>query len=197
MTYCTIGQVISALGQLTYSELGFEDQTSFDKEIMKAILEAQGMIDNHTRSAFASTTGVDVFDGNGGERYFPKKAPIISVSKLEDRGVKTDDWTEISSDDYYVQEIFIRYPFGFEVGVQNYQLTYTYGYATVPGDVEFVTKEVASRIMKREHQRKQGAFAPSEGFTPNLEEDVTKDPFDEALKAKLKGYVMPIIGFMS
>ncbi len=110
----------------------------------RAIEEATASIQNYCQQVieYVSNEKITV-DGHGGRKIFLPELPVLSVGAVEEDG----DLLTVNTD-YKLGEngILHRLNGYWQAGVQNYEITYTHGLATIPDDLLGVCVRAASRI---------------------------------------------------
>jgi len=111
---------------------------------------ATAQVDLKTHQTFGNFTVVERYDGTDLDFLLLDNSPVVSVTKIEYlEDDTTDTWIELD-DKYYVlyrNENRIRLVEDlsgvteiscFEIGVQNWRVTYEYGHSEVPAEVELL-----------------------------------------------------------
>ena len=110
----------------------------------RAASEATAAIRNYTNQYLELVEDDEIIlDGNGGTRLFLPELPIVEVSLVVE-----DDETLTVSDDYKVGRHGILHRVGgarWASGIQNVEVTYSHGYATLPDDIVAIATRAASR----------------------------------------------------
>ena len=118
------------------------------EETQDHIRDAMAEIDQECQTAFVPTTETEYHDGNNTSILYPRKYPIISVSSL-----KIDDVSQTEDTDFIVRgsvregariEIMQGAGIWFTVGQKNIELTYTYGYSSIPRLARAATAQLAA-----------------------------------------------------
>ena len=160
--YITADEALNFLGMASGAKLTESIVNTFIEDATAEINEAYG------GSHFCSTTCVaEYYDAPGLDtQIFTRHFPIISVQSFYYRDSVTDNWSsELTSslteltDGYYIDNadageiklwspINSRYPrYGVAGdGFENvYKISYTFGYATIPGYVKTLCKKMVAR----------------------------------------------------
>jgi len=162
---------VKAYAKITYSDLGLADDTAYTTFIDPLIAIVEKIIDDHcgVPSTFFKASGLTItdeyHDGDGGDELWVKYRPIVSVTTLSRNkaGLTAEaDWEELTAgpgaDTHYLlyAEKGYVYIYGRRPGVghKNIKITYVGGYATVPGPVAHVCKELVSNILRGVLKRK-------------------------------------------
>jgi len=125
-------------------------------------------VEQMTNRVFEETTYTEEeYDGTGNRELTLKHFPITSFSKLEKNNAadNTDDWTTINASEYWVDTArgiitktssFLDFKNDgdpemyddamFELGKNRYRCTYTAGYATVPGAIQWAVCTIISYV---------------------------------------------------
>lgn len=133
---------------VTYGDyLTFIGETELDNpaQIKQSLESAEDYANKYCNRTFArydatdaaATTLEEQFSGGGTRKYFPKQAPIVSVTLVE--YWDSDDWTQFDTGSYTPNATSDRVTFRegqmFPEGDDNLRLTYVYGYTTVPASL--------------------------------------------------------------
>jgi len=167
MAYATLTDIQNRLG----ITLSTDEQT-----LVTDLLDfATELIDKYTGRTFTSVTTTEKFDGNDEETIiYLRHRPIISVTEVKLNGdTLTDD------DDYYVYKTqgYIRFynTTPDDEDPQNIEVTYTYGYSSVPSGIKYACIEMVVKAFDAYRASKQlsGAVRGSIGdfsiaFNPEL-----------------------------
>ena len=101
---------------------------------------ASDFIERYTKRFLKTATyTLEVYDGDGSFYLYPKQWPITAISALHrwDTSGNVSLQAYTANTDYLYDgtrgRIYLRE--GFECGVQNYKITYTAGYVTLPYDI--------------------------------------------------------------
>lgn len=127
--------------------------------------QASAMVEKKCMRTFEETTYTEEeYDGTGEKELILKQFPVTSTTtfKLEVNNAldNTDDWEEIDTDDYWVdndQGIVTKIT-EFMCGKQRYRVTYSAGYATIPYDLQYVVMQLVSLFLNK----RRGAGLKSE-----------------------------------
>jgi len=193
MPYTTTGEVkkraLVKWDSLNYATgTPFADETAFDNWLTNTVIpETEKLINEFCRrSDFSQHTGeVEYFDGDGFRKFIVvSKKPVIAVSKLE---FKKDDgtWDEKSSSYYKVQGDRVVYRTVLPKGFQNIRVTYSWGFAAVPVDVNYAAAEMVARFVQKRVVYKMGPLIRVGDFRVEL---ANPDVFTDDLKATLEHY---------
>lgn len=154
---------MSLLCSLADVKTYFNITTSSEDAVLTALIAAASAnIEQYCNRTFAQATYAETRNGNGADSIFVRQSPIVSVQSVLVNGLAVPAAADAQHDGFVFdgERIYIRsrsrYPspsgvvWRFERGVQNVQLAYTAGYATIPADlnqacVEFVGWKRAKR----------------------------------------------------
>lgn len=135
---------------VTYGDyLTFIGQTELDNasQVKQSLESAEDYANKYCNRTFArydsddeaATKLEEPFSGGGTRKYFPKQAPIVSVTLIEYWDAGADDWTQFDTGSYTPNATADRVTFRegqkFTEGNDNLRLTYVYGYTTVPASL--------------------------------------------------------------
>ncbi len=166
MAYCGT-ELVSYLNQITRGELGFIDVATYNAFIGGTLIpEAENFIDNYcggrggTLRRFNYNAGSIDLDGTGKEVILlpPMYAPwkIVTSLKIDNASVAT------SSIKIYGQHL--RYYRGnFSEGAQNIMVIGTYGYSSVPKDIQYLCGQLCTNVLLDTKRRKKSDTDTSVG----------------------------------
>jgi len=169
MAYCTADEVKTYTG-ITKEDLGFSTDTDLDNFISTLISQAEEIINDYCGRDFNLHENVVEKHDAEAENYeysdafprskvayliFPKHYPIVSVSSL-----KIDDQT-VDTDDYKVYDSYIKSKTIPKEKWQNIELTYSYGYSSVPQSVKTVCIRLVAKMLNKAIQIRGGRGAES------------------------------------
>jgi len=154
MAYCG-SEVVLYLSQVQDSQLSVVLSLGTLNSFIEGTLipKAEGIIDAYVGkrdgtlryfNPHTSTTGIDL-DGTGKNVLFlpPKYSPWINLGSVTIDGSAVAAVTDIKRHDQYLE-----YDGGhFNEGEQNVSLFGTYGYATVPEDVQLICAQICSNLL--------------------------------------------------
>lgn len=162
MSYISEAQVRTE-SRITYDQLGFVSDAAYGSYITNDLIpRTQDLIDHYVGHDFNSTAGTIVLDGSGKEtqhisrmglvndgatgNFIPPRllpVPLISITY-----VSIDSGANISGS-CQVYDSYITYEDNcFDVGRQNIEIRATWGYGTIPYDVQYVTAQVCSNALR-------------------------------------------------
>lgn len=110
-----------------------ETETTHDAVLQDLITAASAAVETYTARKFTQDSYTELYDGTGLPHLVLRQAPVASVTSVK------LDGQELPADDYavYGQTGVLRRKTGYwPEGVQNIEVSYTAGYASVPPDVE-------------------------------------------------------------
>jgi len=143
MVYCH-PLTVKFLSQIEHTQLELDtdgDYESFIKEVI--IPPAQKIVDGYCNHNFNNNSGTVTLDGNGkGVLTIPPPyVPIISA------GTVTVDDSDVTSN-IKTYDTYLAYDGGtFTEDEQNVVITLSYGYSSVPADVEYVTAQLCANML--------------------------------------------------
>lgn len=164
MAYTTVDKV-KKYAQVQYGDLGFTSQTEFDNWIQNTLIPAaESYVDLYTGRTFSQATVTEYYDGNGKNYLLLSKYPVTNISSIKVSGSTIDpnDYTWNRSGLVKLKSKT------FPKGVGNIEVTYTYGYATVPAVIDDVTARIAARILQIMVQNKMGILVRIDDFKVQL-----------------------------
>jgi hypothetical protein len=180
--------VVEAAAQIKYQQL-FTSQAEFDGYVSGTLEpQARKVIDTYCNHGFGSYSGTWKLDGNGKDflPMPPKYCPLISVTSV------TLDGTAITADTK-TYDTYVVYDGGtFTDDYQNVTVVASYGYTSVPKDVEYVAGQLCANALREAIRSKMmpDLLVPSmEGDGTNFAE-IMMNPrvFTPELKAMLDKY---------
>ena len=194
-----MGNYISAsevkqYSNITYQDLGFASETEYDAWLENLISQVEAVIDDYCRvpRGFFRAGGLsftEIHDWNEDGEIHTHYYPIITLTKVElDQASHNQaaDWTEISSNYYYVKKEFgIIKIVGKSSGhVENsVRITYTAGYLAVPDGIKLAALMLADNVLRMILQRALGSSMSIGDFKSNLAE--VKEAFSDEIKGLL------------
>ena len=160
--------------QISFEDLGFQDETQYEDLIDDLILYAQRIIDNYCQvpPLFFTATGITItdehHDSDGSGFFNLHYYPITAVTTLSRNSASLSEvpaWVPLiagpgAGSDYIAYPdyrdhgkiyIYNRAP---PTGYRNIKCTYKAGYATVPADVVQITNEIVANIVRSILKRK-------------------------------------------
>lgn len=149
---------------------------SGDDGLLQSIIDAaSSYIAVWCSREFGAVTETIVVDGNGRQKLFCPKTPIISMSSLVVNGSVIPPRGGYSPNAFgYAHTdnmILLVGPYSFAEGWQNVEITLTYGYASVPSDLERACIElVLSRYRARQRIDLMSQSMGGESVTFNPDE---------------------------
>jgi len=124
--------------------------TDSSKDALLDLLNDQvsAMVEKKCGRTFDETVYTDEeYDGTSEKKLVLKQFPVTATTtfKLERNWAtdNSDDWEEIDTDDYWVDnnEGIVTKLTEFLAGKQNYRATYSAGYGTIPYDLQYVVMQ--------------------------------------------------------
>lgn len=143
-----------ALVQLNDAK-AFLDYSGSDSDMELLINAVTEFVEGKTQIRFKSTVYTyERYDGTGNDELVLNNFPIIiPPSVLIDKnttGDSSEDWEAVDADDFWVDDKtgIITGTIPFYRGKQNYRITYTAGYATIPYDIQFLAMSLIDHFLK-------------------------------------------------
>ena len=182
--------IVEIAAQIKYQQL-FTSQSEYDGFVAGTLEpQARKVIDNYANHGFGSYSGTWKLDGNGKDflPMPPKYCPLISVSSV------TVDGTAVTSD-IKTYDNYVVYDGGtFTDDYQNVTVIASYGYTSVPKDIEYVAGQLCANALREMIRSK---MLP-DLIVPSLEADgaglsgIMMNPriFTKELKEMLDKYVV-------
>jgi hypothetical protein len=141
-----------ALVQLNDAK-SFLDYTGSDSDMELLINAVTEFIEGRTQRRFKSTDyAQERYDGTGNEELCLNQFPVITMTLLEKSTTadNSNSWESIDSDDYWVDESagIIAKTTRFVKGKENYRVTYTAGFTTIPYDIQFLAMSLIDHFLK-------------------------------------------------
>lgn len=114
----------------------------YDSLLEMLINQSTDFIESKCDRRFKETTHTNAeYNGNGTKKLVLKQYPVISFTQLQENhnANNSDNWSTIDAEDYWVEDSsgIITMTSPFSIGTQNYRVTYSGGYATIPSDLQF------------------------------------------------------------
>lgn len=152
---------VTILSQVEYLQLGFADATTYNAWIDGTLIpRAQDIVDNYVGHNFGSNgPGTILLDGSGKEAlhisriglvddgfgYEPPKllpVPMLSITAISFNGVAK------TVTDFQIYDEIIRYENSvFDAGRQNIKIEGSWGYKSIPDDIEYVTAQICANLL--------------------------------------------------
>ena len=200
MVYCTKDDV-KAYSKITYSDLGYANDTAFDTFLDALISLAQGIINSHCSvpSGFFDPGGLS-FTNQLYDYRHPwidfRYYPVLSVSKVEynDQGYGTTaNWVTVTEPDYIINKgtgqlmLVEDTP---AIVEQSVRVSYTAGYSSAPDVIKQVAIQLCSNILHEILQRKLSPVVRADDVTMKV---LTPEAFPRSLQAVLTPYVRRVV----
>jgi len=145
MSYCGTTEV-TMLAQLAYTQLGFANNNQMGSYIAGTLIPAaQKFIDSYCNHRFGSYSGTWLQDGSGKKLLVmpTQYCPLISVTSITVDGVAV-------TADVKVYDNYVVYDDGvFTQDEQNVTVVASYGYTSVPTDVQYVCAELCASMLRQ------------------------------------------------
>lgn len=141
--------------------------TTYDNLIIRKINQATLAIENYCGRRFKSTDYVETYDATNINELILRQRPIISLTSLEvrDTQLNSNDWETVDSELYHqdtnagVLELLFR-----ASGLWNqYRVTYTAGYTTIPEDLAEACVSLACYYFNNRDGSDVGVASKKEG----------------------------------
>lgn len=182
---------------ITYTDLGLADQAALDAFILSLNQRASAAIEDFCKRDFTQHIGaVESYDGTD-DRFLDLRGwPILSITSVLDSGVALvagTDYRQKPSTAGGEAPGILEKPDG-DVWARDwdrYTVTYTWGYASPPLDVQRVAEDVVVRMLQAAKADREAAGASSlsmDGFSVSYDRSTTLAtellPEDKAALAK-------------
>lgn len=152
---------VTILSQVLYSQLGFTTEPIYTDWINGTLIpRAMDMVDNYVGHNFGSNgPGTILLDGSGkeaqhisriglvddGSGYEPPvllPVPMLSITAISFNGVAK------TITDFQIYDEIITYEDNvFDTGRQNIKIEGSWGYTSVPDDIEYVTAQICANFL--------------------------------------------------
>lgn len=138
-------------------------QAKTDPELVALIARAERLIDAFTQNDFnLSASKTILIDGSGSRRMgLPERLVVLGELKF----LQVDDGGSVITSSEVILDVFNKEwslisEFIFPIGEENISVTGTFGYATVPAEVQDATCSMVERIVLQENEGtfKAGTF---------------------------------------
>lgn len=180
--------------------------TTYDNLIIRKINQATEMIEGYCNRRFKEQTGlVEYYDGNGELNLILRNRPITSTTTMilqaRNTTLNTDDFTTVPTDQYFIDNNAgtIDGISSFWGGFDQWKVTYSAGYATIPSDVAEACASIAAYLVNNDPSQVAGISNKEEG-TRKLQYSNNKNGYDSdniidqlGLKITLDRYAEPVI----
>lgn len=196
MTLCALNDVKQYTGVTS---------NATDAVLTALIANASDFIERYCNRVFEQTTFTDVRNGNGADAIFLRHVPILSVQSVSVDGTTVPPAPDARSygwvnDEHKVYirgyarvnpespDVYVGAPRGFSRGIQNIQIAYTAGHATIPLSVNQACVElVAYKFAKRQRIDKKNEVLAQQtvGF------DLSDMP--ASVKTELAQWIVPMV----
>jgi len=137
--------IVRILSQIKYSQLDFSDDTEYNNFLNGTLIpKACKIIDTFCNHNFNHNYGTMTLDGTGKKTVIipPQYCPLITVTSA------TLNSTDITSS-IKTYDTYIVYDGGiFTKDEQNLTVKGTYGYSSVPEDIQYVTAELCAGALR-------------------------------------------------
>jgi hypothetical protein len=183
---------VKILSGILYNQLGFSNDAIYGSYIAGTLIpQAQKIVDNHCNHHFGSYSGTFSVDGSGHETLVmpTQYCPLIAVTSVILDGANI-------TGDVNVYDQFLVYDGVFTSDEQNVEVVTSYGYTSVPADIEYVTAELCAGVLRQLVRSKMvpDLIAPllSAGANPFGLSAILSSPkvFTDEMKALLEPYVI-------
>jgi uncharacterized phiE125 gp8 family phage protein len=138
--------------------------TSADDFLQRWINEATRALEQKLRGPVVEQTFTEIYNGSGSSKLVVNKKPITALATpaaddLEYRTHPKNAWQTLEADEDLIfidpKEPWYIYLYSntFPAGVQNIQVAYKAGYATIPGEIRRAATEMVAEMF---HESKHG-----------------------------------------
>lgn len=211
--YCVIDD-IKEMAPIIYQDLGFDEESTYDKFIDRLISRASRRIDRYCNRPddffYGGSTVTEYHDGQATRStylhqetemsdvynlkrrtYFVDHTPIISVTSVHENEAAigaTDSWSAITK--YRYDSNTGRFVFAEQSapdeGIKNVRIIYVAGYSIVPDEIKWACEELVANSIKALVQ--QGLNAKIRFARPTPIAFSTPEVFTDAIREKLDSY---------
>lgn len=148
--YCS-ADLVKVYSQVAYNQLGFTSTELYGSFLAGTVIPSmQKTIDNYVNHNFLDNSGTIKLNGNGKD-VLPVPSPYVPIKTL----------TSVKVDDVDVTSEIKAYPAYLALGsgvftedTQNVEVVLSYGYDSVPEDIQFVCAEMAAKEVTELLRRK-------------------------------------------
>lgn len=165
--------------------------TTDDALLARLVTAASAAIESYLNRTFEAKDYEGVFDGLGNDRLMPPNYPLLSITSVSvndeviprSLSATAPGWVASST------MIMLRWPYRFEVGVQNVKVSYRAGFESIPTDVAQACIELCA--LRYEDRKRIGIT--SKGLAGETISFSQKD-FSNPIKTVLQQYkrVVPV-----
>ena len=163
-----VGNVLVSLAD--YKSFIQVTSSAYDELFSLFRKEVEGKVLSRLRRDIFSQSYEELYDGTGTNFLVLNQFPVTAVTKIEEYdGLDSDNeevWKELIVGDDYSRKIIKDevklYLDGrtFCEGIQNYRITYTAGYTTVPAEIQMVCKKLF-KLYYEDYQGRLGKVSDS------------------------------------
>lgn len=129
--------------------LGYQNRTALNGEkafwLDKVAARASDFVEDYCNRKFEESDFTEILSGNGEKEIRVSNYPVDAISEVEIRS--DDEWQSIDSGDYSVDfatGTLYKKSSTWDDGFENYRVTYTGGYSTLPEALKDLTLEIAA-----------------------------------------------------
>lgn len=160
--------------------------TTDDALLTAAITRLSAAIKNYTNRDILQASYTDILNGTGGSQIMTRQNPITAVSAVSIDGITVNAAPAPATVGYRFDKrvVYLVGGQGFTRGAQNVSISYTAGYAAIPGDIQQAIHEWLN-VIYREIER------PGQSSKSIAGEVVAFDIKD--MPARVKRYLNPWI----
>ena len=159
-----------ALLELDEAKSAINAGTNFtqDEELTMYINGVTDFIENYCNRKIVVRAYVEVFDGDGTNRYFTRNIPILTGGSYTISVVYNEDSDVVPAASVLKNtetgEVYLDDSYAFETGFQNCSVTYSAGFATIPGSIKTAASIIISHLWRvRDKQAENMATISIEG----------------------------------
>lgn len=142
------------------------NQTVSDTKLEMFINAASAEIETYCDRKFVSQTETEYLHGRNQNMVIPKQWPITAITGLWVDGERQfGSGTEISNTEYFIEDddTSILYTRRFPHGYRNIKLTYTYGYTSIPSNLELACLWLVEWYYRHNDAHMMGRSSTSKG----------------------------------
>jgi hypothetical protein len=150
--YCN-ADLVKALSQIQYQQVGYASDSDYEDFINQNLIpHASKIIDSYVGHGFGTpTAGTFTYDGSGKEVLFLpiNNSPFLGVSAGSINSVG------VTASDVKIHDQYLELDGGvFTKGKQNVVFYGSYGYATMPSDIQFSCAQLSANMLSDMVRRK-------------------------------------------
>lgn len=162
-------------------------QNGAKDEVLEILISAcTDMIESLCGRRFASTAYVlEKYDGTGTSELLLKNFPVIVLASIEVRNSldASGTWETVDTEDYFEEDGILTLAYGkFTRGKENYRISYTAGFDTIPYDLQYLCMKLVGNALNNQ----AGIKSESLGDHSVTFGDVMEDPTAENIINKYR-----------